>query len=397
VSNNKSTIQKVVAPVSSVPTDSKKRKRGEEVAYDAQAAREAFIMKRIFKAVNKEVKKKLPEKHGKEETKESKILWQNARREARSELKKQMMVDAMMKGDLPNPKKYKTKEEALENYEKDQRAQNKAEKEGKKIAEETEAKSEEQEEVKVKSAKKDRKKRKLEADETPGEPVNVLLSPPKTERYTTTKENKPLSVDNHSTELELERSLPAITKKIAKLSAEERAQYEERAALKQQSLELYVLRRIQKKKEKNSAEATPSNPEAPFFVDLDGDKALLKALPPPPNCARKLDGTAPLDPSVWENRDVKDLTKEERSARRDHMRSQRPPKVSSKEETNEPQRQETKDALVAKLLADQGLKKGKATEEQKKEARSKARKLMKEGEREKKDEKKIARRAKRKE
>lgn len=46
----------------------------------------------------------------------------------------------------------------------------------------------------------------------------------------------------------------AIAKKLAKLKPTEKAEYEARAAAKGQTLEQYVLRRIQKKMEKNAAE-----------------------------------------------------------------------------------------------------------------------------------------------
>lgn len=385
MSSDKPTTHRAVAATLSVSTDSKKRKRGEEDIYNEQASREAFVMKRIFKAVNKEVKKKLPEKHGKEETKESKLLWQKARREARSELKKQLMVDAMMKGELPNPKKYTTKDEALQNFEKDQRAQNKAEREEKKSAEEAKKETQEQAKAEAKTAKQERKKRKLNAAATPDKSETTTLPAPKTERYPNPQETQAhnLAAEDHATKREIEQNLPAITKKIAKLSADERALYQERADLKQQNLSLYVLRRIQKKKDKkatgNTSPAPTPAPATPFFVDLSGDSALLQAIPAPPNFALKLSGTTPLDPSTWADRVVKDLTKEERA--------QRPAKPAPEQGSKETQRQETKDTLVAKLLTEQGLKKGEASEVQKKEARIRARRMMKESERERKEEK----------
>jgi len=69
-----------------------------------------------------------------------------------------------------------------------------------------------------------------------------------------------------------------VAEKLSKLKPAERTDYEARAAAKGQSLEQYVLRRIQKKTEKNAtkpAEAT----SAPglFFIDLRGDPDLANA------------------------------------------------------------------------------------------------------------------------
>lgn len=334
MSDNKVTMKKAAASKPSDPADSNKRKRGEGDTFNEQAARAATVMKRICIKVNKEIKKKLPEKHGPTETKETKIKWQKARREARSELKRELTIDAMLAGNLPNPMNYTTKEEALENYDKDMHPNVKLEKNERKLLAEEKAERELQEKAEAKKAKRESKKRKLEAVEVPDE-AEVAIAPPshKQERYPTSGEKKErkraaeagLSVEDYRLKLEVEQNQSAITAKLAKLSVDEQAQYQERAALKQQSFELYVLRRIQKKESKNTVTSKSKPPEALFFTDLDGDTNLLNAIPPPPNYARKADGSVPLDPSIWADRNVKDLTKEERNARRNWMRQKRQP------------------------------------------------------------------------
>jgi nucleolar protein TMA23 len=66
----------------------------------------------------------------------------------------------------------------------------------------------------------------------------------------------------------------AVARKITKLSPKKKAMYEERAALKKQSLDEYILRRIQKKSAKR--ETRYDEPAAPalFFTDLEGDATL---------------------------------------------------------------------------------------------------------------------------
>ncbi|KAF2205317.1 hypothetical protein GQ43DRAFT_437131 [Delitschia confertaspora ATCC 74209] len=56
-------------------------------------------------------------------------------------------------------------------------------------------------------------------------------------------------------EKDIAKNAPQITAKLAKLSAVEKAQYAKRAASKNQSLEEYVLRRIEKKDEKRASKA----------------------------------------------------------------------------------------------------------------------------------------------
>jgi hypothetical protein len=78
-----------------------------------------------------------------------------------------------------------------------------------------------------------------------------------------------------------------VAKKLAKLKPDEKADYEARASAKNQTLEEYVLRRIQKKAKKHESEhvemAEPvkaTNGTAMFFSDLGGDPGLFNpALP----------------------------------------------------------------------------------------------------------------------
>lgn len=68
----------------------------------------------------------------------------------------------------------------------------------------------------------------------------------------------------------------AVATKLAKLKPSEKAEYETRAAAKNQTLEQYILRRIQKKTEKRATKnVEPSGPPL-FFADLEGDTNLLK-------------------------------------------------------------------------------------------------------------------------
>jgi nucleolar protein TMA23 len=64
------------------------------------------------------------------------------------------------------------------------------------------------------------------------------------------------------------------TRKIAKLSPKKKASYEKRAAEKKQSLNDYILRRIQKKSEKRANRYDNTAPPTPFFTDLSGDATI---------------------------------------------------------------------------------------------------------------------------
>ena len=66
-----------------------------------------------------------------------------------------------------------------------------------------------------------------------------------------------------------------VDRKIAKLSPKKREWYEKRAAAKKQTLNEYILRRVQKKSIKRAKRHAKSAPPAPFFTDLEGDATLL--------------------------------------------------------------------------------------------------------------------------
>lgn len=67
----------------------------------------------------------------------------------------------------------------------------------------------------------------------------------------------------------------AVTRKIAKLSPKKKASYEKRAAEKKQTLNDYILRRIQKKSAKRANRYDKTAPPAPFFTDLEGDATMV--------------------------------------------------------------------------------------------------------------------------
>jgi len=70
-----------------------------------------------------------------------------------------------------------------------------------------------------------------------------------------------------------------VAEKLSSLKPAERTDYEARAAAKGQSLEQYVLRRIQKKTEKNAAKpAEATSAPGLFFTDLGGDPDLANAI-----------------------------------------------------------------------------------------------------------------------
>jgi hypothetical protein len=77
----------------------------------------------------------------------------------------------------------------------------------------------------------------------------------------------------------------AVAAKLAKLKPAEKAEYEARAAAKKQTIEQYVLRRIQKKTAKQTTEPVEAEPEPAtknpllFFTDLGGDPNLANDAP----------------------------------------------------------------------------------------------------------------------
>ncbi|KAF1851498.1 uncharacterized protein K460DRAFT_362240 [Cucurbitaria berberidis CBS 394.84] len=67
----------------------------------------------------------------------------------------------------------------------------------------------------------------------------------------------------------------AVAAKLAKLKPSEKAEYETRAAAKNQTLQQYILRRIQKKAEKRETKYVEPADPALFFTDLEGDANLI--------------------------------------------------------------------------------------------------------------------------
>jgi nucleolar protein TMA23 len=176
--------------------------------------KEAEVMAGIKREAARIVKEKEDAGEFGPKTPKSKHQREQSARAAKKEAKKTLVVDAMMEGKLPNPKNH-TKEEALQNYEKDMKAQKKAAKQQEKAA-----------------RRGEKRKLKQEVHETPSDVATARAK--------------------EEPNAEISRQQAALTKKIAGLTVQERAQYEKRAASKSQSFEQYVLRRIQKKVEKKS-------------------------------------------------------------------------------------------------------------------------------------------------
>jgi hypothetical protein len=110
----------------------------------------------------------------------------------------------------------------------------------------------ESESVKVKKAKKDDEKTAKAAKTAESAPKDNIIS---------------------------DKDQAAVARKITKLSPKKKATYGERAALKNQTLDEYILRRIQKKSSKSESskpETRYDEPDAPvlFFTDLEGDATL---------------------------------------------------------------------------------------------------------------------------
>jgi hypothetical protein len=339
--------------------------------FDEAAEKEAKVMKRI----DREVKRKVEEKAksgelGQElslDNKKDKQRREKALRTTKYDLKRNMVVDAMMKGELPNPKGY-TREEALANYEKDMEEKKNTRKEQKSKAKEEKSAARATERIEKAAAKaaakaECRSQKKQDAGKSP------VVKDPDPE------------ISNHN---------KTIQTKIAKLSDPERAQYESRAASKHLSLEQYILHRLQKKQNKTQQ---PAEPPLPFFTDLTGDPSLLKEARS--SCSNPYtlnpDGSIPLDPMVWASRPVSALSKAEREARRQYLAQQRERrKARSAPEEAKPlpewmeKEKKTKNqkkiamlrGLTGKLLHERGIEED-ATEKQVKEARRDAKAILK--------------------
>lgn len=143
---------------------------------------------------------------------------EKAIRVAKKGLKKHLVVDAMLNGELPNPKNY-TREKALANYDKDMKMGEKAEKQAKRRTKELKKEAREAKRVERTQAKAQRRAEKKAR--IPG------------------VDQKPESAPS--------ADQIAVAAKLLKLTAQERIEYEERAKTKNQTLEQYLLRRIQKK------------------------------------------------------------------------------------------------------------------------------------------------------
>ncbi|KAF1943542.1 hypothetical protein EJ02DRAFT_421182 [Clathrospora elynae] len=137
--------------------------------------------------------------------------------------------------------------------------------------------------------------------------------------------------ENKKAKREEDTEQAAVAAKLArlKLKPSEKADYETRAAAKNQTLEQYILRRIQKKAGKPATEHIDPAPAPPlFFTDLEGDANLVKAAKAE-KAARPLkytplpNGTCPLDPSIWEGRHFGSLPKKVQKAKLEYEESQR--------------------------------------------------------------------------
>lgn len=293
-------------------------------------------------------------------TKEVKYAKGRAIQEAQREYETHLVVEAMMRGDFPNPRGW-SREQALERYAEIARTIS----------------------LVVSAGQSFNKYLKAQKKHKPQANAEQLL-----ERQAKKEQRRTLA------EAKAANQQALIARKIAELDPTERAQYEERAAQKDQTLEQYVERRIAKKAEKRASKAASKEddsaeepPQDLFVVDLEGDTSV-----PPPTYTPLPDGTCPLDPTIWEGRVVKHLPKAVRAARREWMRNRRVErkikagKPIEAVETRAMMKLAKRATLTAEILNEAGITQG-ATEEQRSEARRKASKLMKEEKREQKAQK----------
>ncbi|KAF2476111.1 uncharacterized protein BDR25DRAFT_300908 [Lindgomyces ingoldianus] len=411
-----------------------------------EAAQEAAVVARIDRMVANIIKRRQdagefkppPRKASQKEDKKVKFARQKALRDAKKQLKVDLIQKALDHGELPQWVNC-TGEEALERYQHNVRKTAKLQQQAKVRLAEIKREDRLYKKAQVKLEKKARRAEKLKqvkemADkvkagkkEQRGRPVppaemgGVILFDDSTqkrkkvphygdvEKYPSKAEKRErkaaaqagLSIQEYRAKLASQKpptdDQAAVAAKLAKLSEKERAQCEERAALKNQSLEEYILRRIQKKNEKraehegkkavkvtNDAEAESSSALL-YFVDTRGDQALT--LPPSSNPAaawpslpRNSDGSLPLDPSIWEGRPVKTLTKDERRARLLYLRERRAKRKGIIPGTTPPvtraqKKVEMKNKLTYQILCEKGITQG-ATKEQKTEVRKLARRIL---------------------
>lgn len=292
--------------------------------------------------------------------KKAKFNRQRKMREAKKELLKDRVVSAMMKGTLPNPEGW-TRDEARSRY----------------VRIENALLTIEKGERKIRKSGKDKEK--------------LVKAKEKEVRKRIAKEQRELEKKAQQ-EADEAKKQAIISIKLAKLTPEEKATYEARAAEKEQTLDEYILRRAEKNKRKKAAKEAELEAkkklgftsDALFFEDTEGDAIIAQALAPVTYTPLP-DGSCPLDPTIWEGRVVKDLPKEVRAARRKWLEERRRQKkiASGKLKENgkdKVSRQQKKMAAIGhitrEILQEMGVPEG-ATKEQRNLARSRAKKLMK--------------------
>ncbi|ORY14140.1 hypothetical protein BCR34DRAFT_240702 [Clohesyomyces aquaticus] len=370
---------------------------------------------------------------GGKESKKDKFARQKALRDAKSSIKKALIEKALAQGELPNLNNY-TATDILENYEyesgmqtkqkkqekqrlKDLKAENRAYKQAQKKLQKAERRAEKLKQVRETAEKvKAARNQKHGAHEAVASEDIILLPSQKKVPHYGYVDKYPSKAEKRARKEAVQAEAAAqqllqekVAAKLANLSDKERVQYQSRADLKSQSIEEYVLRRIQKKDEKRAEAAgekapvtttdsklesentpvaaeetkTEAVPPPLFFVDTEGDKTLAQ------------NPTSLPIPLPDPKRPVKSLTKEERKARLQHMREQRAKRkgldISELSAAAPPSRaarkNDARNRIVAQILLEQGIEKG-ATKEEREQARTLAKKRMKEEKKQKKVEEK---------
>lgn len=378
----------------------REREREEAIAngtYDEKKEKEVETMKRIDRQVSWRIKEReksgefgvvLPKVQGRRKGdpnarvpdlerpgktmsyKTAKQQREKNARAAKKELKKQMVVDAILKGELPNPDNY-GREDLLKYYDRYMRYRQKEQK----------LSTDEKKAIR-KQHREELKANKIATERARHEEKQRI----KQEAREKQKQAEEAEAQNAE-----EKEKAALSRKIAKLSEEERAQYEERATSKSQTLEEYVRRRMQKKAEKKAQEDAP----LPFFTDTEGDKTIVTKYIPQYELLP--DGGIPIDPIVWTGRPIKSLTKEEREARRQWLEQRRnekkvaraiaqgrnPDSIIKKGKTRVQKKMENLQRLTGKVLLEQGIESG-ADKQQIAEARRKAKGILRQEKRERK-------------
>lgn len=213
-------------------SEKRQRKRDEVNSIEACEGFDSEQVKRVWERIDREVKAQIkrdelggrfihvpadktarienPKKPGKTMSwKQARLLKEKDMRIAATSLKKEKVADAMVAGELPNPNGY-NKKEAMHHFGKDGKA--------------------------LKQGKLKKK------------------GPEKGEKPETKAVTSEIPVEENETS-------KAVAAKIAKLSPSEKAQYEERAKAKDQILEEYVLRRLERKLQKKQGRESSSRSE----------------------------------------------------------------------------------------------------------------------------------------